>query len=123
MPTTVRRRTRPASPATRPQKVTKPGAVKHGRRSFSRPSSETGRFSPGGIGGFPRREADNSTADASAFSRQDHEPKAPQTRRVAPSPRLLPSRRQPDPPTLKSAKVQMHHFPAYFAALMSALLV
>src|SRR6266540_1661162 len=75
MPTTVRRRTRPASPATRPQKVAKPGAVKHGRNSPSRHSSEAGRFRPGSIGGFPRHEADVSTADASVFSPQDHVPK------------------------------------------------
>src|SRR5712691_8701952 len=41
----------------------------------SRHSSEAGRFRDGSIGGFPRHEADMSTADASAFSPPDHAPK------------------------------------------------
>jgi hypothetical protein len=62
-----------AHPAVRPQNVAKPGAVKHGRSWFSRHSSEAGRFSPGSIGGFPRHEADVSTADASVSSPITHQ--------------------------------------------------
>jgi hypothetical protein len=54
----VRRRTSPARPATRPQKVANAGAVKHGRSTISRFSSEAGRFNTGSIGGFPRHEVD-----------------------------------------------------------------
>src|SRR5438105_5550752 len=99
MPTTVRRRTCPASPATRPQNVAKPGAVKHGRSSYSRSSSEAGRFRDGSIGGFPRHKADNSTADASALSPPDHAPKPGKPPRVATTDR-------PRPPTRKNAKLQ-----------------
>jgi hypothetical protein len=51
----------PDRPATRPQNVVNDGAVKHGRTIISTPSSDTGRFSGGSTGGFPRAEADDIT--------------------------------------------------------------
>src|SRR5215472_15297438 len=72
MPTTVRRRTWPASPAASPQNVRNDGAVKHGRSAPSSTASEAGRVTPGSIGGSPQHEADMHTADASAFTPPRH---------------------------------------------------
>src|SRR5260370_7058610 len=77
MPTTVRRRTRPASPAARPQKAANPGAVKHGRSSPSRHSSEAGRFRDGSIGGVPPDQAGKNTAPVSPLIPPKHPPKPP----------------------------------------------
>src|SRR5487761_1807601 len=118
MPTTVRRRTWPHSPATRPQNVAKPGPVKHGRSSPSRHSSEAGRFRPGSTGGFPRHEADVSTADASAFSPPDHaqKPSKPGVSRIRwpaarPATATLQGRQKCETPDLKAApgKSMPHH--------------
>ena len=63
--------------------------MKHGRSADSISSSEAGSVREGSIGGFPRHEADNSTADASAFNPPDHAPKPHKPDRVAPATRLL----------------------------------
>src|SRR2546429_9723842 len=98
MPTTVRRRTCPASPATRPQNVAKPGAVKHGRSSYSRSGSEAGRVRDGSIGGGSPPQGGKNNPPAFAPPPPHHTPKPPPTppraRTASPPPPAPPNTEQ-----------------------------